>query len=144
MAPTKRASTGGGYATTTGATSAAAPAKDQTCLRIERMEAEREERRRTMKARKIERAAEEKRNIAAGNPGDVDTYTLQFNTPGSVCYVCEPHVALNMIGTITVEAVGPTVPTMGEWGLIAMGLLFVAFGSYTLLKRHRLAVAVNQ
>mmetsp|Transcript_8811 Transcript_8811/g.17995 ORF Transcript_8811/g.17995 Transcript_8811/m.17995 type:complete len:542 (-) Transcript_8811:1595-3220(-) len=39
---------------------------------MERMEAEREERRRTMKARKIERAAEEKRNIAAGNPGDVD------------------------------------------------------------------------
>ena len=71
MAPTKRASTSGASAVT-GGTTATAPAKDQTCLRIERMEAEREERRRTMKARKIERAAEEKRNLEAGNPGDVD------------------------------------------------------------------------
>uniref|UniRef100_A0A7S3V5B6 Kinesin-like protein n=1 Tax=Chaetoceros debilis TaxID=122233 RepID=A0A7S3V5B6_9STRA len=47
-------------------------AKDQTRLRIERMEAEREERRRQMKERKLERAEEEQRNIAAGNPGDVD------------------------------------------------------------------------
>lgn len=75
MAPTgKRSSTGGcaTSGTTTSAGSGAAPAKDQTCLRIERMEAEREERRRTMKARKIERAAAEQANIAAGNPGDVD------------------------------------------------------------------------
>lgn len=67
-------------------------AKDQTRLRIEKMEAEREERRRLMQEvskqfskvpfiskkcsqfekRKLERAAEEERNIAAGNPGDVD------------------------------------------------------------------------
>lgn len=46
--------------------------KDQTRLRIERMEAEREERRRLMQERKLERAEEEQRNIAAGNPGDVD------------------------------------------------------------------------
>ena len=72
MAPTKRASTSGGVSAATGGTTTTAPAKDQTCLRIERMEAEREERRRTMKARKIERAAEEKRNLEAGNPGDVD------------------------------------------------------------------------
>mmetsp|Transcript_6322 Transcript_6322/g.8536 ORF Transcript_6322/g.8536 Transcript_6322/m.8536 type:complete len:592 (-) Transcript_6322:506-2281(-) len=51
---------------------AGAPAKDQTRLRIERMEAEREERRRLMQERKIERAEEEQRNLAAGNPGDVD------------------------------------------------------------------------
>jgi len=47
-------------------------AKDQTRMRIERMEAEREERRRLMQERKLERAEEEQRNIAAGNPGDVD------------------------------------------------------------------------
>jgi kinesin family protein 2/24 len=41
-------------------------------MRIERMEAEREERRRVMQERKLERAEEEQRNIAAGNPGDVD------------------------------------------------------------------------
>eukprot|EP00550_Attheya_septentrionalis_P012955 CAMPEP_0198304958 /NCGR_PEP_ID=MMETSP1449-20131203/57663_1 /TAXON_ID=420275 /ORGANISM="Attheya septentrionalis, Strain CCMP2084" /LENGTH=591 /DNA_ID=CAMNT_0044007487 /DNA_START=561 /DNA_END=2336 /DNA_ORIENTATION=- len=46
--------------------------KDQTRLRIEKMEAEREERRRAMVERKKERAEEEQRNIAAGNPGDVD------------------------------------------------------------------------
>jgi len=46
--------------------------KDQTRLRIERMEAEREERRRLMQERKLEREIEEQRNIAAGNPGDVD------------------------------------------------------------------------
>lgn len=50
----------------------AAPAKDQTRLRIEKMEAEREERRRLMLERKQERAEEEQRLIAAGNPGDVD------------------------------------------------------------------------
>jgi len=46
--------------------------KDQTRLRIERMEAEREERRRLMQERKEDRAKEEKRLIAEGNPGDVD------------------------------------------------------------------------
>mmetsp|Transcript_48376 Transcript_48376/g.89712 ORF Transcript_48376/g.89712 Transcript_48376/m.89712 type:complete len:282 (-) Transcript_48376:21-866(-) len=54
------------------ASSGMAPAKDQTRRRIERMEAEREERRRAMQDRRAERAAEEERNIAAGNPGDVD------------------------------------------------------------------------
>uniref|UniRef100_A0A7S4JQC1 Kinesin-like protein n=1 Tax=Odontella aurita TaxID=265563 RepID=A0A7S4JQC1_9STRA len=49
-----------------------APAKDQTRRRIERMEAEREERRRAMQDRRAERAAEEERNLKAGNPGDVD------------------------------------------------------------------------
>ena len=41
-------------------------------MRIEHMEAEREERRRLMQERKLEREKEEKRNLAAGNPGDVD------------------------------------------------------------------------
>lgn len=50
----------------------AAPGKDQTCRRMEQMEAEREERRRVALERKKARALEEQRNIAAGNPGDVD------------------------------------------------------------------------
>lgn len=50
--------------------------KDSTRLRIEQMEAEREERRRTMLERKQERAEEDKRNKAAGNPGDVDFIRL--------------------------------------------------------------------
>ena len=50
----------------------AAPAKDATCLRIEQMEAERQERRKAIQERKEARRQEEQRNLAAGNPGDVD------------------------------------------------------------------------
>lgn len=39
---------------------------------MEKMEADRETRRRVMMEKKAERAAEEERNKAAGNPGDVD------------------------------------------------------------------------
>lgn len=46
--------------------------KDQTRLRIEQMEAERQRRRRAMKELRVERAEEEQRNLALGNPGDVD------------------------------------------------------------------------
>lgn len=47
-------------------------APDATRLKIEAMEEERERRRQQMKAARVERAAEEKRNVEAGNPGDVD------------------------------------------------------------------------
>ena len=77
--------------------------------------------------------------FSSGNPGDVDEYTLQFNSAGTVCYLCEPHVTFDMFGTITVEPAG-AVPTMGEWGLIAMGALLLGFGCYQLTKRQRLAV----
>eukprot|EP00592_Proboscia_alata_P003340 CAMPEP_0194378562 /NCGR_PEP_ID=MMETSP0174-20130528/36125_1 /TAXON_ID=216777 /ORGANISM="Proboscia alata, Strain PI-D3" /LENGTH=599 /DNA_ID=CAMNT_0039160689 /DNA_START=174 /DNA_END=1973 /DNA_ORIENTATION=+ len=50
----------------------ACPAKDQTRMTIERMEAERQARRKAMSDRRVERAEEEQRNLAAGNPGDVD------------------------------------------------------------------------
>jgi len=46
--------------------------KDATRLRIQKMEAEREDRRRKTEEKKQEKAQTEKRNIAAGNPGDVD------------------------------------------------------------------------
>lgn len=45
---------------------------DTTRLRIEKMEADRENRRRTQKLMRIERAEEEARNLSQGNPGDVD------------------------------------------------------------------------
>ena len=45
---------------------------DQTRLAIERMEEERMARRRAIQERKLERAEEEQRNLALGNPGDVD------------------------------------------------------------------------
>lgn len=47
-------------------------APDATRLKIEAMEEERERRRQQMKAARVEKAAEEKRNVEAGNPGDVD------------------------------------------------------------------------
>jgi len=46
--------------------------KDATRMKIERMEKEREERRKTMMQRKEARKQEQIKNIEAGNPGDVD------------------------------------------------------------------------
>mmetsp|Transcript_19887 Transcript_19887/g.54842 ORF Transcript_19887/g.54842 Transcript_19887/m.54842 type:complete len:601 (-) Transcript_19887:173-1975(-) len=53
-------------------TSSGLNGKGNTRLRIEKMEAERKERRRAMEERKQKRAAEEKANLEAGNPGDMD------------------------------------------------------------------------
>lgn len=47
-------------------------AKDQTRLRIEKMEAERQQRRLRTKELRVSRAEEERRNLSQGNPGDVD------------------------------------------------------------------------
>jgi kinesin family member 2/24 len=50
-----------------------AAAKKNNCLsEIQRLEKEREDRRRNAEEKKVERAAEEARNRANGNPGDVD------------------------------------------------------------------------
>jgi len=38
----------------------------------------------------------------SGFAGVVDTFTQQFNTVGNFAYVCEPHVFLDMYGTVTV------------------------------------------
>ena len=46
--------------------------KDQTRMRIERMEADRRDRRLRTKELRANRAEEERRNISRGNPGDVD------------------------------------------------------------------------
>jgi len=78
--------------------------KDQTRRRIERMEAEREARRRAMQDRKLERAEEEQRNLAAGNPGDVDFIGLvrkwrEANVPASenrYDYVVAPKAESNL------------------------------------------------
>ena len=68
----------------------------------------------------------------SGNPGAVDTYELQFNSPGLICYICEPHIPAGMLGTITV---GSPVPTLGEWGLISMGALFALAGGVLVARR---------
>lgn len=83
---------GGGRRSSTGAPAAERP-KDQTRLRIERMEAEREERRKAMIERKQERAEEEQRNIAAGNPGDVDFIGLVRKWREEHSGTAQPHAS---------------------------------------------------
>lgn len=51
-------------------------AKDATRLRIEQMEAEREERRRVMQERKQSRVDDQQRSKEAGDPGDIDFIRL--------------------------------------------------------------------
>jgi len=46
--------------------------QDQTRLRMERMEADRRDRRLRTKEARVNRAEEERRNLSQGNPGDVD------------------------------------------------------------------------
>jgi len=48
------------------------PAKDKTRANIDKMEAERLARREAQQRAKLDRANEERRNLAMGNPGDVD------------------------------------------------------------------------
>jgi len=81
-------------------------------------------------------------DFSSGIPGAVDTYSVVFGSAGTVCYVCEPHGAIGMFGTITVEAATAPVPTMGEWGLITMSVLLLGFGAFQLKRRGTLA-AVN-
>jgi kinesin family protein 2/24 len=50
----------------------AAPGKKNTLAEIQRLQRERDERRRVMEQAKVDRAAEEQRNREMGNPGDVD------------------------------------------------------------------------
>lgn len=52
------------------------PSKDSTRLKIEQMEAEREERRRVMQERKQSRAQDQQRSKEAGDPGDIDFIRL--------------------------------------------------------------------
>lgn len=65
--------------------------KGQTRLRIEKMEAERRERRRAMEERKQRRAAEEKANLEAGNPGDLDFIGMIRRWRGDHANQAKPH-----------------------------------------------------
>jgi plastocyanin len=76
--------------------------------------------------------------ISSGTAGTVDTFSLVFNDPGTLCYICEPHVPLGMFGSVTVQPAAG-VPTMGEWGLITMSVLLLGFGAYQLRRRSALA-----
>jgi len=60
----------------TGRRSSTTRSKDSTRLKIEQMEAEREERRRVMQERKQSRAEDQQRSKEAGDPGDIDFIRL--------------------------------------------------------------------
>ena len=68
-------------------------------------------------------------------PGASD-FTQLFNTPGTFYFICEPHVSFGMRGSVTV--IEPVqVPTVSEWGLVAMVLLILSAGTVLLAKRLR-------
>lgn len=69
----------------------------------------------------------------SGSPGAVDEFEVTFDSAGQVCYLCEPHGFAGMLGTITV--VGAPVPTLDEWGLTAMGVLFALAGGVLIARR---------
>ena len=55
--------------------------------------------------------------------------------PGDVYpYYCAPHWGLGMVGSISVS---PPVPTVSEWGLVAMALLMLAVGTVAMIRRQR-------
>jgi len=66
-------------------------APDQTRLRIEAMEAQRALRRNQIKQARVDRAAEEQRNISAGNPGDVDFIGLVQQWREDHAGIARPH-----------------------------------------------------
>jgi kinesin family member 2/24 len=71
--------------------SASSLTKDATRRKIELMEAQREQRRRDIQQRKVERKQEEERNLAAGNPGDVDFIGLVRSWRAVHKNDAEPH-----------------------------------------------------
>jgi kinesin family member 2/24 len=71
--------------------SASSLTKDATRRKIELMEAQREQRRRDIQLRKVERKQEEERNLAAGNPGDVDFIGLVRSWRAVHKNDAEPH-----------------------------------------------------
>jgi len=56
----------------------------------------------------------------SGNGGAVNTFTVLFPVPESVCYICEPHVVFGMNGTVTV------LPNPNPWIDLGGGLAGIA------------------
>ena len=57
-------------------------------------------------------------------------FTFTFTTPGLYHYICEPHVAVEMRGTVTVNEV--LVPTVSTWGMALLVLLVLVAGTVVL------------
>lgn len=53
-------------------------------------------------------------------------FTHTFETKGTFFFICEPHVSMGMRGSVTV---GEPVPTVSEWGLVALALSILTVGT---------------
>jgi kinesin family member 2/24 len=72
---------------------ASTPAKDSTLAQIQKMEKARQDRRLKTERARVLRAAEEKRNIANGNPGDIDFQRLIVDFRAAKDGSSQPHCA---------------------------------------------------
>lgn len=77
--------------------------------------------------------------FTSGNP------TVVFNVPanepeGDIPYFCIPHCGGGMTGIITVEA-GAAIPTVSEWGLIALALLIMSAATVIFATRKTASTA---
>ena len=74
--------------------------------------------------------------FSSGIQGAVDTFLQTFNDAGTIYYSCQPHKNENMKGQITVTPAPTPIPTLTQWGLIAI----VGTMAALLLWRRRRAV----
>ena len=75
----------------------------------------------------------------SGNPGAVPTFTVQFNTVGTFCYICETHLlSFNMVGMITVETAPEVIgaPTLSPWAMGLLGGIFLLLGVWVIDRRR--------
>ena len=70
------------------------------------------------------------------SPAAASEFTHTFAAPGLYHYICEPHVAAGMRGTITVNVPVP-IPTLSAWGATAMALILVVAGTTLVRRRQR-------
>jgi len=74
----------------------------------------------------------------SGEVGDVPEFTQVFNTPGIYYYVCEPHAAADMRGSIMVNASAPSVT---PWGMAVMAALLLAAAAVVVRRSRRFSVS---
>jgi len=65
--------------------------------------------------------------------GSVNYVVPMAEPDGVIPYFCIPHCASGMTGTITVQA-GAGIPTVSEWGVIAMLLAMLVVATWVLRK----------
>ncbi|MFP6598208.1 MAG: plastocyanin/azurin family copper-binding protein [Candidatus Hydrogenedentota bacterium] len=66
----------------------------------------------------------------SGEIGDFSTYQHTFSTPGVFYFICEPHAASGMRGSVTVNAVG--MPPLSVAGYVILTSALVLFSLFVL------------